>query len=226
MRIGGFLPFTTTDYPGQLACVVFTQGCPLRCKGCYNSHLQPIDIDTPHRLGHVYNFLKSRQGKLDAVVFSGGEPLYQRDLPACMAACRDLGYKVGLHTSGYHAGRLWAVLQHVDWVGIDFKAAPHAYLERVGIGFERVEASLLLLRESGKPFEVRTTLTPEVEADFGRELQHISRVLTELDIKHLWKHQPYYEVDERGNLRHPCGGEDSMRGVDPSDGLPPSCGQL
>jgi pyruvate formate lyase activating enzyme len=37
--VGGITPFTTIDYPGQLAAVLFLQGCPWRCQYCHNSEL-------------------------------------------------------------------------------------------------------------------------------------------------------------------------------------------
>lgn len=41
--LGGFLPFTTIDYPGKLAATVFVQGCPWRCPYCHNAALQTLD---------------------------------------------------------------------------------------------------------------------------------------------------------------------------------------
>jgi pyruvate-formate lyase-activating enzyme len=40
--VAGVVPLTTVDYPGRLALVVFTQGCPWRCGYCHNTDLLPI----------------------------------------------------------------------------------------------------------------------------------------------------------------------------------------
>ena len=80
LRIGGFTPFTTTDYPGQLAAVVFCQGCPWRCAYCHNPHLLPVEGPESHAWPDLLRFLASRRGLLDAVVFSGGEPTLQGGL--------------------------------------------------------------------------------------------------------------------------------------------------
>ena len=87
LRIGGFLPFTSVDYPGALAAVVFCQGCPLQCVYCHNPALLPARAKTHIKWDDVHAHLTERVGLLDAVVFSGGEPLMQKALaPAIEAA--------------------------------------------------------------------------------------------------------------------------------------------
>ena len=39
MRIGGFNKLTTQDFPGNLACIIFTNGCNFDCDYCYNRDL-------------------------------------------------------------------------------------------------------------------------------------------------------------------------------------------
>src|SRR5689334_15533531 len=110
LRIGGLTPLSTTDYPGQLAAVVFCQGCPWRCSYCHNPHL--LSARAKHALGwdDVAAFLSRRRGLLDAVVFSGGEPLAQAALPDAMRQTKAMGYRIGLHTGGAYPPRLVAVL--------------------------------------------------------------------------------------------------------------------
>lgn len=159
MQVGGLTPLTTTDYPGQLAAVVFCQGCPWRCGYCHNPHLIPRagDGEGWHA---VESFLLRRRGLLDAVVFSGGEPTLQSGLlEACMAV-RDMGFKVGLHTAGPYPERLGKLLPVLDWVGMDIKAPFSAYdrITRVPGSAARARESLSLLLESGVAHEIRTTL--------------------------------------------------------------------
>jgi pyruvate formate lyase activating enzyme len=162
LRVGGTTPLSTTDYPGQLAAVVFCQGCPWRCGYCHNPHLLSARGADEMAWGDVLAFLRRREGLLDAVVFSGGEPLAQRALPDAMREVKALGFKVGLHTGGAYPVRLAEVLPHVDWVGFDIKAPFDAYpliTGALGSGVD-AQASARLVIESGVAHEFRTTVHP------------------------------------------------------------------
>ncbi|MBP8264734.1 MAG: anaerobic ribonucleoside-triphosphate reductase activating protein, partial [Pseudomonas sp.] len=100
LRVGGFVPLTTLDYPGRLACVLFCQGCAWRCRYCHNPGLIVPRGKDEKPWPEVLDFLRRRQGLLEAVVFSGGEPTLQAALPAAIAEVRELGFKIGLHTAG------------------------------------------------------------------------------------------------------------------------------
>lgn len=160
LRVGGFEPFSTTDWPGRLVAVVFVQGCPWRCGYCHNQRLQPRQrsADAPDWEA-VRALLRRRQGLLDGVVFSGGEPTLDPALPEAVADVRDLGFAVGLHTSGAYPLRLAALLPRLDWVGLDLKATPQAYAAVTGVPRSGAPAmrSLALLAAGQVPFEVRTT---------------------------------------------------------------------
>lgn len=159
LEIGGLVPFTTIDYPGALAAVVFCQGCPWRCRYCQNGHLLPRSPGTALRWDDVRALLDKRRGLLDAVVFSGGEPTLQHDLPAAIAECRERGFRVGLHTAGCYPRRLNALLPLVDWVGLDIKAHPEDYSALTGVpgSGERAFESLECLVASGIDHELRVT---------------------------------------------------------------------
>jgi pyruvate formate lyase activating enzyme len=160
LAIGGVTPLTTIDYPGELAAVVFCQGCPWRCRYCQNSHLLPRSFRSEIAWQDVIGLLRRRRGLLDAVVFSGGEPTLQRGLPDAVTEVRAMGFKVGLHTAGCYPERLDELLPAVDWVGLDFKALPADYPGLTGVSGsgERVLESLDFLVESGVPHEVRVTV--------------------------------------------------------------------
>jgi pyruvate formate lyase activating enzyme len=162
LRVGGLEPFTTTDYPGSLAAVIFCQGCPWRCGYCHNPHLIAARGDDERELGRILDWLVTRRGLLDAVVFSGGEPTAQPELPAAIDAVRALGFAVGLHTGGAYPRRLAQALPKLDWVGVDVKAsvAHYATVTQVpGSGSSAFE-SLDLVRSAGIAHEVRTTVHP------------------------------------------------------------------
>lgn len=161
-RIGGFEPFSTVDYPGCIAAVVFAQGCPLKCFYCHNKDLLPAKAPPNYRWEGIEAFLLSRRGLLDAVVFSGGEPLAQAGLIPTMAHVRSLGFKVGLHTSGVYPARFAEALPLADWVGLDVKAGFDDYDSVTGVRSSgaRAQESLMLLIASGVDHEVRTTVSP------------------------------------------------------------------
>lgn len=177
LKVGGCTRFTSTDYPGQLAAVVFVQGCPWRCGYCHNPHLQPRDAVTEIRWGDVLGFLETRVGLLDAVVFSGGEPTLDPALPDAMRSVKQLGFKVGLHTAGIYPGRLEEVLPLVDWVGLDIKTSFDAYdaVTRVTGSAEAARASALAVLRSGVPYEFRTTFHPDLITE--KEIAELAEVL-------------------------------------------------
>ena len=167
LRVGGLTPLSTTDWPGMLAAVVFCQGCPWRCGYCHNPGLIPARSDSEIPWEDVLAFLRRRQGLLDGVVFSGGEPTLQTSLPDAMREVRALGFKVGLHTGGAYPQHLAAVLPLVDWVGFDVKAPAADYPRITGAAGsgERAIASLQQVLASGVAHEVRTTVHPALLHD-------------------------------------------------------------
>lgn len=165
LRIGGITPFTSIDFPGRLSAVLFVQGCPWRCTYCHNPHLQSRGEPTDKSWAEVMSWLKRRQGLLDAVVFSGGEPTVDPMLGPAMGQVGQLAYEVGLHTAGTHPGRLRSVLPLTDWVGIDVKAPLHDAEQYDRItgrsGSARLARQCLeAVLTSGKRYEVRTTIHP------------------------------------------------------------------
>lgn len=106
---------TTLDYPDHLACVVFLQGCPLRCGYCHNPQMLEPRKAKPDEWAEIEAFLDRRRGLLDGVVLSGGEPMLHADLPLAAARVRALGFRVGLHTAGVYPRRLKALLPWRDW---------------------------------------------------------------------------------------------------------------
>ncbi|MDP1862817.1 MAG: anaerobic ribonucleoside-triphosphate reductase activating protein [Thiobacillus sp.] len=167
LRVGGLTPLSTTDWPGMLAAVVFCQGCPWRCGYCHNPDLIPPRSENEIPWQAVMEFLHRRQGMLDGVVFSGGEPTLQAGLLDAVHEVRALGFKVGLHTGGMYPSRLAAVLPFVDWVGMDVKAPFADYPRTTGAEGSggRALAGLQHLLASGVEHEIRTTVHPALLSD-------------------------------------------------------------
>jgi pyruvate formate lyase activating enzyme len=162
LRVGGFVPFTTTDYPGALAAVIFCQGCPWRCGYCHNPHLVPARGAWELDFAEIVELLGTRRGLLDAVVFSGGEPTAQAVLGDAIRAVRAQGFRIGLHTGGAYPRRVAELLTDLDWVGIDIKAPFEQYklVTRAAGAGRAAWASLDCVLASGVPCEVRTTVHP------------------------------------------------------------------
>ncbi len=160
LRVAGFTPFTTIDFPERLAAVVFLSGCPWRCQYCHNPELIKKGTTDGLLWADILAYLRERQGWLDGVVFSGGEPTLNPHLPKMMADVRALGFAVGLHTGGMFPERLKTCLSQVDWIGLDIKALPHHYHRIVGRKrfLDGVWRSLELLVKAKIDFECRTTV--------------------------------------------------------------------
>lgn len=160
--VGGWMPFTTLDFPGRLAATFFLRGCPLRCRYCHNADLQARRGVSPLRWSEALTWLDQRRGLLDGVVFSGGEPTIDRGLEQAIRDVRSLGFEAALHTAGVSPKRLGRVLRMLQWVGLDIKAPFGDYARITGseASGARARVALAMLRESGVPYEVRTTVHP------------------------------------------------------------------
>lgn len=160
LRVGGMVPLTTIDYPGQLACVLFCQGCAWRCRYCHNPQLIPPRGTDEVDWRRVMAFLQRRQDLLDAVVFSGGEPTLQDALPDAMDEVRAMGFHIGLHSAGIKPAAFAKALAGADWVGFDVKALPEdcQAITRVEGSGTANWRSLEHLLASDADYECRTTV--------------------------------------------------------------------
>lgn len=174
MNIQGFNKVTLLDFPGRVACTVFTGGCDLRCPFCHNSQLVLQPNHSPIDEAEVFDLLRRRRGVLEGVALTGGEPLLQPDLESFLSRVRELGYAVKLDTNGTHPERLARIIGEglVDYVAMDIKNSPEKYPETVGIpGFDvsPVRASAALLLEGKVDYEFRTTVVAELHDEAGFE---------------------------------------------------------
>lgn len=160
--VAGLVPFTSIDFPGYLAAVIFFQGCPLRCPFCHNPNLQPLTESTQD-WATTLDFLKTRRKRLDGIVLSGGEPLIQPDIKDMLQQVKELGFKTAVHTSGIYPERLKEILPLLDWVGLDIKGPWGKYDTLSGRPNieKQVQKSLRILIKSGLNFECRTTCDPK-----------------------------------------------------------------
>ena len=164
MNIQGLQKLTLLDYPGKIACTIFTAGCDLRCPFCHNSSLviNPPK-DSKFSQDEIFGFLKKRKGVLDGVAVTGGEPLMQHDIIEFITAVKELGYPVKLDTNGTFPEKLKMIIDNklADYIAMDVKSSPSGYPQCVGIaGYDtsKIDVSINLLMESGIDYEFRTTV--------------------------------------------------------------------
>lgn len=167
MVINGLMKMTLLDFPGRVACTVFSAGCNMRCPFCHNAALV-TDIDPDERIDmdELFAFLKKRAGLLDGVAISGGEPLMHPDIADFIRNVRALGYAVKLDTNGTFPDRLASLCEAglVDYVAMDIKNAPLAYARTVGVesfDLAGVEESRNYLLSGAVDYEFRTTVVAQ-----------------------------------------------------------------
>lgn len=170
MLFAGIQKLTLLDYPQHVACTLFTQGCSYRCPFCHNSSLLPFGApEQPLTEEYVLSFLKKRQGTLDGVCFTGGEPLLQPELTDFIRRVRELGFLIKLDTNGSQPERLRRLMDEglLDMVAMDIKNAPAHYTQTVGLAhfdMAPIYECASLLMQNRIPFEFRTTVVDELHS--------------------------------------------------------------
>jgi len=167
MTINGLQKMTLLDFPGKVACTVFLGWCDFRCPFCHNWEL--VDGTAPAALSQeeLFSFLKKRQGVLEGVAITGGEPMINKDLPELLRKIRELGYPVKVDTNGNHPDILRTVLEEglADYIAMDIKNSPELYGKTIGIeNFDpkNVVESVGLIMSQAKDYEFRTTVVAQL----------------------------------------------------------------
>ena len=173
MLIHGLQKMTLLDFPGHVAATVFLGGCDFRCPFCHNYELatgeaKPVMDDT-----ELLAFLRKRQGLLDGIAITGGEPCLHAALPDLLARIRELGFSTKLDTNGYHPAMLGHLIEDglVDYVAMDIKNSPEKYARTCGVGsidMGPILESVSIIRDTAPDYEFRTTVVAELHetADF------------------------------------------------------------
>ena len=167
MRIDGLQKMTLLDFPGKVACTVFTGGCNFRCPFCHTALLVTELPENPdYTVDEILAFLKKRSGLLDGVAITGGEPLINPDIGDFIRSIRRLGYSVKLDTNGSYPDRLKSLVAEglIDYVAMDIKNCREKYAETVGLKsleLSRIEESVDFLKSGAVDYEFRTTVVKE-----------------------------------------------------------------
>lgn len=176
--IAGLQKMTLLDYPGKVACTVFLQGCNFRCPFCHNSSLLGSTHESPISQEELLAFLRKRQGLLDGVCITGGEPSLYKKLPELLAQIKDLGFAVKLDTNGYRPDILKHLVRDslVDYVAMDIKNCPDRYGETAGVSnleLSKIEDSMGFLMHGNLDYEFRTTVVQQFHT--VREIRSIGQ---------------------------------------------------
>ena len=194
------------DYPNKVSCILFTRTCNFRCPFCHNGLTLLEDFETEISFDEVISFLKKRQGILDGVVISGGEPTLMPDLADKIRVIKNLGFLVKLDTNGSNPDILLDLLEEglIDYVAMDIKNSINKYDLTVGakVNHERILKSIDILKSSGVEYEFRTTLIKEFHSkedmyEMGKMLEgHKNLYLQKFQISDGVINKNLHPVDE------------------------------
>lgn len=175
MKFYGMQKMTLLDYPGYVACTLFTGGCNFRCPFCHNA-LLVLDLDENYTIPEeeVLAFLKKRQGLLDGVCVTGGEPLINKDIGDFLLKVKELGFKIKLDTNGTNPSLLKELVSQnlVDYVAVDIKNSPEKYAETVGLksfDMSTINETVNYLMTGSVDYEFRTTVTKQFHTEKSME---------------------------------------------------------
>ena len=175
LHIAGVENSSAIDWPGKIATVVFLQGCAWRCGYCHSYDIRDETKPGVVAWASVLEQLETDRSVLDAVVFTGGEPLLQPAIITAARQVKELGLDVGIHTSGAYPNVFTQLLPYVDWVGLDIKAPSRKY-RAITLIADDDAAPMECLRKAitaGVDVQVRTTLDPLVlDEEDVLEIQH------------------------------------------------------
>lgn len=190
--IGGLQKTTLIDFPGRLACTVFTIGCNFRCPFCHNKDL--VSLKNFRRKGlkelsedSFFDFLKKRKKILEGVCITGGEPTIQPDLVEFCQKIKDLGLEVKLDTNGSNPKLVEQLIKNhlLDFIAMDIKSCFADYPKATAVSFplEEIKRSINLILKSGLEYEFRTTVVPGIHhkknlIKLAKELKNFSPKLS------------------------------------------------
>lgn len=157
---------TGVDGPGT-RFVVFTSGCPLRCRYCQNPETWKMRDGHPTSVEELLTEIGKYRRFIDlaggGVTVSGGEPLLQPDFVAALLhEVKRLGLHTALDTSGYLGARASdALLADTDLVLLDIKSwLPGLYRRLTGVEVGPTLEFARRLSELGRPMWIRFVLVP------------------------------------------------------------------
>lgn len=190
-KICDITPFSLQDYPEHLACIVWFSGCNMLCPYCHNMelvHFKGKGIEESFLL----KFLENRRGKLEGVVFCGGEPTLYPNLISLAREIKSLGYKIKLDTNGLKLETIQNLLPFLDYIALDFKAPRSSYFANTNTNkYDSFLESLRFLINCGVELEIRTT--QDITILSHRDIEEIREILKDLGFMGKYSHNLMYK---------------------------------
>jgi len=221
--IGGLQKTTLIDYPGKVACTVFTVGCNFFCPFCHNKDLVSQENFAKSSLAEIkeedfFDFLNRRRNILDGVCLTGGEPTVQPDLVSFCQKIKNLGLLVKLDTNGGQPEVVKDLISQklIDFIAMDVKADKKNYPLMTKVAYEKISQSLALIITSGLDYQLRTTLVPTIHNQknltlLAKEIKSLA-VKKKIDPKSLvWRLQKFLPqncLDQKFNQLSPLTGSE------------------
>ena len=197
--IHSITPFTTLDYPDKLACIVWFSGCNMRCLYCYNPQI--VKSDEGISQSELFEFLTSRVGLLEGVVFSGGECTLNKDFLNLTKRVKELGFKLKIDTNGSNSNILKESINFIDYIALDFKAPKEKFKFITNSNlYDEFIKTLKFLINLNFPFEVRTTLHSDLLDE--NDISTMAKTLENLGYKNNYYLQNFLDTGLNfGNLK-------------------------
>ena len=194
IKIGGVQKFSLLDYPDKISAIIFTSGCNFRCGYCHNPEL--FSSNSEWNEEKVLEFLRTRQGKLDGVVITGGEPTIHKGLPEFIKKIKALDFLVKLDTNGTNPQMLKKLVQSnlIDYVAMDIKAPLSKYKMITGVEPIGVDESIKFLLKGKITYEFRTTaLSSQL---LIKDFEEIGKLISGADKYFIQKFVPSKILDD------------------------------
>lgn len=157
--------YSSLDYPGKMALVLFTPGCNLRCKYCHNPQLIKNQQLSQWDIEEIEEEVESNMDFIDAIVLSGGEPLlHLNDIKNFIKQAKDNDLLVKLDTNGLHPKQTKKIIKDLDYVAMDIKAPLDKYYKISDIYPNETEKliteTINIIMDNSVFLECRTTYVP------------------------------------------------------------------
>ncbi|MFP4589479.1 MAG: anaerobic ribonucleoside-triphosphate reductase activating protein [Candidatus Bipolaricaulota bacterium] len=218
MKIGGLQKLSLLDFPGHPAAIVFTMGCNFRCPWCHNGDLV-FQERSPIPEGEIFEFLSSREGLLEGVVLTGGEPLIHDEIADFLQRVRNRGFKIKLDTNGSFPTKLEELIDRglLDYIAMDIKAPPGKYSKAAGVevDFSQVEQSIHLIKEFEGDSEFRTTVLPFLDEKDFKEIGKLAQGVDRFALQQFKIPEGKQLVEPRLIEKTPEGSEEKARKMKP-----------
>ena len=208
--------FGLVDGPG-IRCVVFLNGCKLRCKYCHNPEMWNLSKDnmTPKEVLQKVKRFKPYFKDSGGVTFSGGECLLQDSfLIETMKLLKKENIHIAIDTSGVGNGSYEELLKYVDLVILDVKYADKdGYRLLTGMDIDESEKFIKTLNKFRKPVWVRQVIVPGLNDNHEYLVKlnkYVNKIKNVQRIDFLPYHTMGIEKYKELGIKYPLDGVPSM----------------